>query len=368
MAFKGFKDFSHKQSDKLGILLVNLGTPSAPTAKALRTYLAEFLSDPRVVEIPRLLWMCILHGIILRVRPKKSAAAYAEVWTEQGSPLMLHSLDQTQAIRDRMRADYGQHIQVELAMRYGEPSVSSVLDDMLRDGCRKLVVLPMYPQYSGSTTGSVFDAVAADFTGRRWLPHLRYIGSYYTHPAYIAALAKSVEQHWAEHGRADKLVLSYHGVPQHFLLQGDPYHCQCHVTTRLLAERLALAEDEYMTCFQSRFGKAEWLKPYLDKTMQTLPEQGVKSVQVICPGFSADCLETLEEIAGENREYFMEAGGERFEYIPALNSRPEHIDALMSILREEAGNWLDEGTFSIENDDRQARYDAHSHNKVESKS
>jgi ferrochelatase len=366
MAFKGFKDFSHKQSDKLGILLVNLGTPSAPTAKALRTYLAEFLSDPRVVEIPRLLWMCILHGIILRIRPKKSAAAYAEVWTEQGSPLMLHSLDQTQAIRDRMRAEYGQHIQVELAMRYGEPSVSSVLDDMLRDGCRKLVVLPMYPQYSGSTTGSVFDALAADFTGRRWLPHLRYIGSYYTHPAYIEALAKSVEQHWAEHGRADKLVLSYHGVPQHFLLQGDPYHCQCHVTTRLLAERLKLGEEEYMTCFQSRFGKAEWLKPYLDKTMQALPDQGVKSVQVICPGFSADCLETLEEIAGENREYFMEAGGERFEYIPALNSRPEHIDALMSILREEAGNWLDEGTFSTQNDARQARYDEHSYNKSDS--
>ena len=368
MAFKGFKDFSHKQSDKLGILLVNLGTPEAPTAKALRTYLAEFLSDPRVVEIPRLLWMCILHGIILRVRPQKSAAAYAEVWTEQGSPLMLHALDQTQAIRDRMRAEYGQHIQVELAMRYGQPSVSGVLDDMLRDGCRKLIVLPMYPQYSGSTTGSVFDAVAADFTGRRWLPHLRYIGSYYTHPAYIEALAKSVEQHWDAHGRADKLVLSYHGVPQHFLLQGDPYHCQCHVTTRLLAERLGLGVEEYMTCFQSRFGKAEWLKPYLDKTMQALPGQGVKSVQVICPGFSADCLETLEEIAGENREYFMEAGGERFEYIPALNSRPEHIDALISILREEAGTWLEDGAFSIENTDRQVRYDAHSYNKLENKS
>ena len=363
MAFKGSKDFSHKQSDKLGILMVNLGTPEAPTAKALRKYLAEFLSDPRVVEIPRVLWMLILHGIILRVRPSKSAQAYAEVWTEQGSPLMLHALDQADEIRERMRAEYGQGVQVELAMRYGQPSVSNVVDAMLREGCRKLVVLPMYPQYSGSTTGSVFDALAADFTQRRWLPHLRYIGSYHTHPSYIEALAKSVEQHWEEHGRADKLVLSYHGVPQHFLLQGDPYHCQCHVTTRLLITRLGLTEDEYMTCFQSRFGKAEWLKPYLDQTMKSLPEQGVKSVQVICPGFSADCLETLEEIAGENKEYFMESGGERFEYIPALNDRPEHIDALMTILREEAGTWLAEKGLSSEHDARQLRYDKHPYNK-----
>lgn len=364
MAFKGSKDFSHKQADKVGVLMVNLGTPEAPTPKALRKYLAEFLSDPRVVEIPRILWMIILHGIILRVRPKKSAHAYAEVWTEQGSPLMLHALDQTHAIRERMQAEYGEQVQVELAMRYGQPSVSNVLDDMLRDGCRKLVVLPMYPQYSGSTTGSVFDALAADFTQRRWLPHLRYIGSYHTHPSYIEALAKSVEQHWEAHGRADRLVLSYHGVPQHFLLQGDPYHCQCHVTTRLLVSRLGLSDDEYMTCFQSRFGKAQWLKPYLDETMKALPEQGIKSVQVICPGFSADCLETLEEIAGENKTYFMEAGGERFEYIAALNDRPEHIDALMAILREEGGTWLDNETFFQENDARQRRYDTHPHNKA----
>ncbi len=365
MAYRGFEDFSHKQADKLGILLVNLGTPEAPTAKALRTYLAEFLSDPRVVEIPRLVWMIILHGIILRIRPKKSAAAYAEVWTEQGSPLMLHAQDQTHAIRERMLAEYGAHIQVELAMRYGQPSVSNTLDDMLRDGCRKMIVFPLYPQYSGSTTGSVFDALAADFTKRRWLPHFRYIGCYHTHPGYIDALAKSVEQHWETHGRADKLVLSYHGVPQHFLLKGDPYHCQCHVTTRLLATRLGLKEDEYMTCFQSRFGKAQWLQPYLDQTMKSLPDQGVKSVQVICPGFSADCLETLEEIAGENKEYFMESGGERFEYIPALNDRPEHIDALMTILREEAGSWLNDGKFSLDNDARQMRYDKHRHNKAE---
>lgn len=363
MAFNGNKQFSHRQADKVGVLLVNLGTPEAPTAKALRKYLAEFLSDPRVVEIPRLLWLCILHGIILRIRPKKSAAAYKEVWTENGSPLMLHTVEQTQAVREHLRAQYGSNVIVEFAMRYGEPSVSSVVDTMMLEGCRKLVVLPMYPQYSGSTTGSVFDALAGNFTQRRWLPHLRYIGSYHTDPAYIEALAKSIEQHWETHGRADKLVLSYHGVPKHFLHAGDPYHCQCHVTSRLLQARLGLSDDEMMTCFQSRFGKAEWLQPYLDQTMKGLPEQGVRSVQVVCPGFSADCLETLEEIAGENKEYFMEAGGERFEYIPALNSRPEHIDALAGLIENEVRDWFEASHSDDENTDRATRADQHSYNK-----
>jgi len=366
MAYRGFKDFSHAQADKLGVLLVNLGTPDAPTPKALRVYLSEFLSDPRVVEIPRLLWLIILHGIILRVRPKKSAAAYAEIWTDEGSPLMQHSLAQRDALQARIQERYGDSVQVELAMRYGNPRISDVADSMLQSGCRKLIVLPLYPQYSGSTTGSVFDALATDFTQRRWIPHLRYIGSYYQHPQYIEALAQSVRQHWAQHGRADKLVLSYHGVPKHFLMAGDPYHCQCHVTSRLLAEKLELASEDVMTCFQSRFGKAEWLQPYLDQTMKSLPEQGVKSVQVLCPGFSADCLETLEEIAGENKEYFMESGGERFEYIAALNSRPEHIDALLSLIEQEAGTWLDASELKgmgQENEARQQRYLQHSYNK-----
>ena len=363
MAYRGLKEFTHKQADKVGVLLVNLGTPEAPTANALRTYLAEFLSDPRVVEIPRVIWMIILHGIILRIRPKKSAEAYEEVWTDKGSPLMLHALDQTHAIRTRLREQYGEQVHVELAMRYGNPSVSSVVDSMLEAGCRKLVVLPLYPQYSASTTGSVFDALAADFTKRRWLPHLRYISNYHTNPDYIEALAKSVEQHWGQHGRADKLVLSFHGVPKQFLLSGDPYHCQCHVTSRLLAERLKLKPDEVMTCFQSRFGRAEWLKPYLDQTMKSLPGQGVKSVQVVCPGFSADCLETLEEIAGENKEYFMESGGERFEYIAALNDRPEHIDALVGLIESEAQSWLQDTDLGLENSQRQARYDKHEYNK-----
>jgi len=363
MAFKGNKNFSHRQADKVGVLLVNLGTPEAPTPKALRKYLGEFLSDPRVVEIPRLLWLCILHGIILRIRPKKSAAAYKEVWTENGSPLMLHTVEQTHAIRERLRAEHGHNVVVECAMRYGEPSVASVLDTMMLEGCRKLVVLPMYPQYSGSTTGSVFDALAADFTQRRWLPHLRYVSSYHTDDAYIEALAASIEQHWEKHGRADKLVLSYHGVPKHFLHAGDPYHCQCHVTSRLLQARLGLNDDEIMTCFQSRFGKAEWLQPYLDQTMKTLPSQGIKSVQIVCPGFSADCLETLEEIAGENHEYFMEAGGERFEYIPALNARPEHIEALTKLIEKEARDWFEVSKQSGENIDRAKRAEQHPYNK-----
>lgn len=364
MAYRGLKHFSHQQQDKVGVLLVNLGTPEAATPSALRKYLAEFLSDPRVVEIPRLLWLIILHGIILRVRPKKSAQAYQEVWTDEGSPLMVHSLAQTQALRQSLRDKYGDVVQVELAMRYGQPSVSNVADAMSEDGCRKLVVLPMYPQYSGSTTGSVFDALAADFTQRRWLPNFRFISSYHTQTDYIEALAQSVEQHWAEHGRADKLVLSFHGVPQHFLHAGDPYHCQCHVTSRLLSTRLGLSEDELMTCFQSRFGKAEWLKPYLDQTMKGLPAQGVKSVQVLCPGFSADCLETLEEIAGENKEYFMEAGGERFEYIAALNARPEHIAALTRIVETEAQDWLHQAQDAASDmNDRAARAQAHPFNQ-----
>ncbi|KZY62702.1 MULTISPECIES: ferrochelatase [unclassified Oleiphilus] len=363
MAFKGEKNFSHRSADKVGVLLVNLGTPEAPTAKALRKYLAQFLSDPRVVEIPKLIWMLILHGIILRVRPSKSAEAYKEVWTEDGSPLMLHSLAQTQAIREKLRAEYGNNVMVELAMRYGEPSVSNTLDQMMAESCRKLVVLPLYPQYSGSTTASVFDDLAADFTQRRWLPSFRFISSYHTNPAYINALAQSIQQHWAEHGRCDKLVFSFHGVPQHFLHSGDPYHCQCHVTVRLLAEQLGLNQDEYLTCFQSRFGKAEWLKPYLDATMKSLPNEGVKSVQVVCPGFSSDCLETLEEIAGENKEYFMEAGGERFEYIPALNSRSEHIEALIGFINEEAGAWFDGLSESVENVEREQRYSSHKYNQ-----
>lgn len=336
MKFKNTPDYSHDQADKIGILITNLGTPDAPTAPALRRYLAQFLSDPRVVEVPKVIWKMVLHGVILRIRPARSAKAYAGVWTDEGSPLLLHTQAQANALAKAF-ADDG--IEVAFAMRYGSPAIDDVIQQLMDKGVRKLVVLPLYPQYSASTSASTFDALAADFTRRRWLPELRFITQYADHPAYIDAVAASIESFWQSHGRADKLVFSYHGVPQKYLHRGDPYHCQCLKTTRLVAEKLGLKDDEYLTAFQSRFGREPWLQPYTDHTLKALPTKGVKSVQVVCPGFSADCLETIEEIGEENRDYFLEAGGERFEYIPALNASDEHISALSQILKENLQGW-----------------------------
>ncbi|MDP2562326.1 ferrochelatase [Psychrobium sp. 1_MG-2023] len=339
MKYIGKTNFQHSQQQKVGVLLTNLGTPKEPTRKALRVYLKEFLSDPRVVEAPRLLWWMVLNFVILTIRPSRSAKAYQTVWTEQGSPLLLHTKAQTEKVRAQLVETYGDNVVVEFAMRYGQPSISDTLDRMLEQGVTKLVVLPLYPQYSATTTASTFDAIAADFTKRRAIPELRFISHYHDKSAYIEALAQKVEQYWQEHGRADKLILSYHGIPKRYLMQGDPYHCECYKTSRLLGERLGLSSEEYQTTFQSRFGREEWLKPYTDHTLQALPQQGVKSIQVICPGFSADCLETIEEIGIENRDYFLEAGGERFEYIEALNSDDNHIDALVSIVEENLHGW-----------------------------
>ncbi len=339
MKYQGFYSFNHKQTEKIGVLLVNLGTPAAPTAKALKPYLKQFLSDPRVVEIPRLIWWCILHLIILRIRPKRSAEAYASVWTDEGSPLEVHTRRQARLLQDRYAGRHGKQILVDWAMRYGSPSITEKVQAFQEKGVRKLVVLPLYPQYSGATTGSTFDALAEDFTQRRWLPDLRFVSCYHDFSLYIEALAGSIEEHWQTHGRAERLVMSYHGVPLRYLHQGDPYHCHCLKTSRLLAERLGLSSDEYITTFQSRFGKAEWLKPYTDATMKALPGQGVKSVQVVCPGFAADCLETIEEIGDENKGYFLAAGGERFEYIPALNTRDEHIFALEKLVDQQLAGW-----------------------------
>ncbi|MCH8493373.1 MAG: ferrochelatase [Idiomarina sp.] len=339
MKFQSPSNFSHGQVGKIGVLLTNLGTPDAPTPKALRKYLAEFLSDPRVVEVPRLLWKVILHGVILRIRPRRSAAAYSTVWTEQGSPLLFHTQAQTNGVRAEMQKLYGDDVIVEFGMRYGNPSISSALEKLFSQGVRKLVVLPLYPQYSASTSGSTFDAISKDFTQRRWLPDFRFISHYHDNAGYIQAVADKIRAHWEQHGRADKLVFSYHGVPKKYLDKGDPYHCECYKTTRLVAENLGLGKDEYQTTFQSRFGREEWLQPYTDVTMKALPGQGVKSLQVVCPGFSSDCLETIEEIGEENCEYFMEAGGERFEYIPCLNSDVQHIQALTAVLQENLHGW-----------------------------
>ena len=339
MKYQGSPAFTHSQNDKIGVLVTNLGTPDAPKKAELKRYLKEFLSDPRVVEVPRLLWWMILNLVILNIRPKRSAKAYETVWTDRGSPLMYHTQDQANALRDNLKQQYGDNIVVEFAMRYGSPSVDSAVDKMLQQGVRKLLVLPLYPQYCASTTGSTFDAIAQSFSKRRWIPELRFVTHYHDNADYIKAVADKIKAHWEQHGRADKLIFSYHGIPKRYLLNGDPYHCECHKTSRLIAEELGLKDSEHFTSFQSRFGREEWLKPYTDESLKAFPEQGVKSVQIVCPGFAADCLETIEEIGEENRDYFLEAGGERYEYIAALNTDEAHIQALTKLLESHLQGW-----------------------------
>ena len=339
MRYLNTPNYPHQQDDKIGILLTNLGTPDAPTPTALRRYLKQFLSDPRVVEVPRLLWWLILHGVILRIRPRRSAKAYATVFTEQGSPLLFNTQAQSDAIAAELKQQGLDHVVVDFAMRYGNPDFATVLEKMFAQGVRKLLVLPLYPQYSGSTSASTFDELAGHFMRRRWLPDLRFISHYPDYAPFIAAAADKIRQHWQQYGQADKLILSYHGVPKRYLLNGDPYHCECYKTSRLIAEQLGLSKDQYLTTFQSRFGREEWLKPYTDETLTELPAQGVKSVQIFCPGFAADCLETIEEIGEENKEYFLHAGGERYEYITALNAEPAHIQALCQLITENLQGW-----------------------------
>jgi len=339
MKFQGSPEFTHEQTDKIGVLITNLGTPDAPTPSALRTYLGEFLADPRVVEAPRLIWWFALHGVILRIRPKRSAKSYAKVFTDEGSPLLFHTRNQSRAIAQKLSEQGLDNVIVDFAMRYGNPSFGSVLESMLRRGVRKLLVLPLYPQYSGSTAASTFDALSADFSKRRWIPDLRFVTHYHDYQPFIDAAATRIREYWKTNERADKLMFSFHGIPKSYLTSGDPYHCECYKTSRLIAEALGLREGEYITTFQSRFGRQEWLKPYTDATLKAFPGQGVKSVQVFCPGFSADCLETIEEIGEENRDYFLEAGGERYEYISALNDRPEHIAAISALIVDNLQGW-----------------------------
>ena len=315
------------------VLLVNLGTPTAPTATALRTYLREFLSDPRVIELPKWKWWPILHGIILRVRPKKSAALYQKVWTDQGSPLMTISLAQAIALQ----AAFDQRdrpVRVELAMRYGQPDIASTLKAMQTSGVTRVIVLPLYPQYAGATVGATFDALADALKSFRWVPQLHFINTYHDHPLYIQALAQTAREYMAQHGAPQKWLFSYHGMPQRYLDGGDPYYCFCQKTSRLLAEELALDSTQYLTTFQSRFGREPWLQPYTDETLVGLAKDGIRHVAVICPGFSADCLETLEEIAVENKNLFLAAGGDNFQYVPALNARQDHIELLVNLVQD----------------------------------
>ena len=308
---------------KPGILLVNLGTPAAPTAEAVRAYLAQFLGDPRVVKLPRFLWLPLLHLVILRTRPAKSAAKYAEIWTDEGSPLMVHTVRQAGLLSDLVAAD---GVTVDFAMRYGEPSVGGRLAAMRDAGCDPIVVLPMYPQYSESTTETVADVVSAS-----GVDGVRFIREFHTHPAYIAALDALVRRQWAQEGRGERLLMSFHGLPQAVVDAGDPYRDQCMATARTLARSLGLSDAQYVVTFQSRFGPAKWIQPYTEPTLVALAKGGVREVDVICPGFAADCLETLEELGIGARETFLEAGGQAFRLMPCLNESPEWVAAMRDI-------------------------------------
>jgi len=338
VSFRPEPAHQHGSAARVAVLLVNLGTPDAPTPAALRRYLAEFLSDPRVVEIPKALWWLILHGIILRVRPAKSAQKYASVWTPEGSPLAVWTAKQAKLLFGYL-GQAGHAVLVRHAMRYGQPSIAATLDALRADGATRVLVLPLYPQYSATTSASVFDAVAAWGQSSRWVPELRFVQQYHDDAGYIAALAAQVRSHWQREGRGDMLVMSFHGVPERTLQLGDPYHCNCHKTARLLATQLGLAAPQYRVTFQSRFGKAQWLQPYTEPTLQQLAREGVARVDVICPGFVADCLETLEEIDQEAREAFVEAGGQTLHYIPCLNDRHEWITALRDIALRHLQGW-----------------------------
>jgi ferrochelatase len=339
MAFRKEPTHQHGTIPKSAIVLVNLGTPDAPTRTAVRRYLKEFLSDPRVVEIPRAVWNVILHLMILPFRSGQSADKYRTIWTREGSPLRVYTERQAAALQALLAVRGHQDIDVAMAMRYGSPALPDVLDGLKARGCERILLLPAYPQYSGTTTASIWDAVFAHYRKVRNIPELRLIKHYHDQPAYIEALAKSVESYWAEHGRGDKLIMSFHGVPKRTLQLGDPYHCECQKTGRLLATRLGLASDQYVVTFQSRFGRAEWLQPYTAPTVQQLAKAGVRRIDVMCPGFTSDCLETLEEINMEVRHDFEVNGGKEYHYIPCLNDNPAWISAMVEIAAQHLHGW-----------------------------
>ena len=338
MPFSTEPPYSHGQTPRTAVLLCNLGTPDEPTPKAVRRYLAEFLSDQRVVEIPRLLWLMILHGAILPFRPAKSAAKYASVWTPEGSPLRVWTEKQAKLLQGWL-GQRNHQVKVRWAMRYGSTSIASQLDALKAEGVTRVLVVPAYPQYSATTTASVFDAVYQWAQRTRALPELRFVNHYHDHADYIAALAASVERYWKKNGRPDKLVMSFHGVPERTLHLGDPYHCECFKTARLLAQQLGLTKEQHQVTFQSRLGRAKWLEPYTEPTLIAMGQAGVKRVDVICPGFTSDCLETLEEINMEAREAFLHAGGKEFHYIPCLNDDPEWITALCNVTQQHLLGW-----------------------------
>lgn len=316
---------------KTGVLLANLGSPTAPTTSAVRRFLKEFLWDPRVVNLPRPLWWVILHFFVLPFRPRKSALAYRKVWDEKGSPLIFLTLQLTERVADKLNI---KGVATQHVMRYGEPSIAKQLRAFKKAGIDNLIILPLYPQYSSTTTASIYDDVIKELNQWRHLPNIHFISDYHQHSHYIAAVAESIEQSWRKHGKNELLLMSFHGLPEQLTKWGDPYFHQCHKTAALIAEKLGIDEKQWMIVFQSRFGKAQWLKPYCVDALKILPGQGIKKIDIVCPGFAVDCLETLEEIAMENKAVFMESGGVEYRYIAALNDSEIHVDAIVSLLEQ----------------------------------
>ena len=336
--FIGTPDYAHGGASRVGVLLVNLGTPDDPSTRSVRRYLAEFLWDPRVIEMPRALWWLILHGVILRVRPRRSAHAYQKIWTEHGSPLLIESRGLAAALGARLAAQFGERVVVDLAMSYGRPSIREALEGFRQRNVQRLIVLPLYPQYSSTTTGTVFERVTRELSRWRWMPELRFVNQYWERESYLAAVADSIAAHWRTHGR-QHLLFSFHSIPRRYFLAGDPYHCFCQGTARAVAGRLGLAAGDWSMGFQSRFGREEWLKPYVDGLLREYAQSGPKQVTVVCPGFATDCLETLEEIDMQNREAFLAHGGEAFDYVPCLNSSDAQADLYDRVVRRHTQGW-----------------------------
>ena len=328
MKFKGEQNFQHENEQKKGVLIAYLGTPDSPDVLSVRRYLKEFLSDPRIIEVPKIIWWFVLNIFILNFRSFNSARLYKSIWTEGGSPLLVNCIK----IKEKVQKSLPSNYQVALGMRYGNPSIKSALNELKEANCRDIEVITLFPHYSATTVGSIFDAVSTEIKSWRWVPSVKFLNSYHDNPLLIEILSERIKKSFDSQGKPDKLVFSYHSIPKKYFDSGDPYHCLCQKTSRLIAEKLSLNEKDYITAFQSRFGPSEWLKPYTSETMKSLPKEGIKSVQVVSPGFGVDNLETLQEIDIENKEYFEDAGGENFHYIPCLNDDDDHVEFLISLI------------------------------------
>ena len=328
MKFKGEQNFQHENEQKKGVLIAYLGTPDSPDVLSVRRYLKEFLSDPRIIEVPKIIWWFVLNIFILNFRSFNSARLYKSIWTEGGSPLLVNCIK----IKEKVQKSLPSNYQVALGMRYGNPSIKSALNELKEANCRDIEVITLFPHYSATTVGSIFDAVSTEIKSWRWVPSVKFLNSYHDNPLLIEILSERIKKSFDSQGKPDKLVFSYHSIPKKYFDSGDPYHCLCQKTSRLIAEKLSLDEKDYITTFQSRFGPSEWLKPYTSETMKSLPKEGIKSVQVVSPGFGVDNLETLQEIDIENKEYFEDAGGENFHYIPCLNDDDDHVEFLISLI------------------------------------